>query len=144
MYPIVTASFLRSIEACSEPVTLFETTFPSGIDVSDPASDPGTVAAILAAGLDVEWASKNFPLSAGALAEYERVRAPARAEYERVRAGALAEYGRVRAPAEAEYERVRAPAPAEFERVTAGAEAEYERVTAGALLAAIRATGGGV
>ena len=122
MDPLVTASFLRSIEACSAHVTLFEVAFPSGIDVSDPANDPGTIAAILAAGLDIEWAADNFPLSAPAYAEYERVTAGAEAEYGRVTAGANAEYG----------------------RVTAGAYAEYERVRAGALLAAIRATGGGV
>ena len=144
MYPLVTASFLRSIEACSAHVTLFETAFPSGIDVSDPANDPGTVATILAAGLDTEWAAKNFPLSAPARAEYERVTAGAEAEYGRVTAGAEAEYGRVTAGANAEYERVTAPAYAEYERVTAPAYAEYERVRAGALLAAIRATGGGV
>ena len=99
MYPIVTASFLRSIEACSEHVTLFETAFPSGIDVSDPANDPGTIATILAAGLDTEWAADNFPLSAPARAEYGRATAPANAEYERVTAPAYAEYGRDRAGA---------------------------------------------
>ena len=54
------------------------------------------------------------PVTAPALAEYQRVSDPAWAEYERVNAAALAEYERVRDTALAECQRVSAPAHAAF------------------------------
>jgi hypothetical protein len=69
-------------------------------------------------------------LTASALAEYEKVEAPALAEYKKVTASALAKYNKVEAPALAEYKKVTAPALAEFDKVTASALAEYKKVTA--------------
>ena len=59
----------------------------------------------------------RLSLCAPALAEYNKVRAPAWAEYEKVCAPAWAEYNKVRDAAWAEYEKVCAPAGAEYEKV---------------------------
>ena len=56
---------------------------------------------------------------ASALAEYDKLCAPAGAEYVKVRDAALAEYEKVRAAAWAEYKKVCAPAGAELTQVFA-------------------------
>ncbi len=89
----VTAEMLRTMGACSDHVAIVKREWPRGV--------PLTAASIRKAyrlGLDVEWFAEEL-LSDDALAEYQKVRAPALAEYEKVRASALAEYQKVRAPA---------------------------------------------
>lgn len=76
-------------------------------DFSSPDNFPAEIAAVIKAGDFIGVGFSEYLLTKKALAEYERVRAPARAEYERVRDRALDECERVRAPALAEYERVR-------------------------------------
>ena len=118
----------RLAGACKDQLAIVTREWPNGIPVTQASMDRA-----VALKLDIDWAAKTL-LTATALVEYERVKAPALAEYERVKATARAEYERVRATALAEYERVRATAMVEYERVMATALAEYERVKATILL----------
>ena len=84
-------------------------------EMGDHVNDPINALDILHSNgaADIEWlldSSACHQDTAPALAEYERVKAPAWAEYLRVTAQALAEYERVKATAWAEYLRVTAPA----------------------------------
>ena len=116
---------LLDAKACSDQVVLFVQKFGASVDVTV------ELAVSLAGVFDFHWAAENL-LQPSALAEYERVEAPAWSEYERVKAPALAEYERVKGSAWAEYRRVKTSALAEYERVKAPASAEYERVKASA------------
>ena len=123
---IITLRKLKAKRACQVQLDKFKELFGSKVEI--------TLELCIkhAQDFNFNWAADDL-LSASALAEYQRVRAPAWAEYQRVRAPAWAEYQRVTASAYAEYDRVKAPAYAEYDRVTASALAEYNRVTAPAL-----------
>ena len=125
---MITASYLASLGACSDHVSRFAAAFPGGLDLATCDVD-ATAAAVVAAGLAVEWAVERLLTPAG------------RAESERVAAAARAEYDRVVATARAESDRVVAPAWAESERVAAHAWAEYERASAAAIITAAREHG---
>ena len=118
----------RLAGACKDQLAIVTREWPNGIPVTQASMDRA-----VALKLDIDWAAKTL-LTATALVEYERVKAPALAEYERVKATAMVEYERVMATALAEYERVMATAMVEYERVMATALAEYERVKATILL----------
>ena len=102
----------RLAGACKDQLAIVTREWPNGIPVTQASMDRA-----VALKLDIDWAAKTL-LTATALVEYERVKAPALAEYERVKATAMVEYERVMATALAEYERVKATALAEYERVT--------------------------
>ena len=103
---------LIDLRACREQVDLFRAKFGESVDVTPELCEA------VASEFDFCWAARNLLLPT-ALAEYERVRAPAYAEYERVTAPAYAEYERVRDAAYAECERVRDAAYAECDRAIA-------------------------
>ena len=99
----LTLETLKAKRACAEQLRLFESMFGQSVEVTE------ALCVEVSAKFDFAWAAQRL-LSLDALAEYERVTAPAWAEYKRVTAPAWAEYKRVRASALAEYERVRASA----------------------------------
>lgn len=97
---ILTIVKLRELGACTEARDNLQRIFGPG---------PITVTEALCVthatdGVNWDWAAHHL-LPPAALAEYERVRAPARAEYGPVYAAARAEYDRACAAARAEYER---------------------------------------
>ena len=129
-------------DACASQLLIVRREWPQGVPLT-----PLTAARCVELGLDLGWIAGHL-LDDLALAEFERVRAPALADYVRVMAPRDADFKRVMAPvkagktlADAEYARVMALASAEFDRVMALAlaektlaDAEYARATAPALL----------
>ena len=70
----VTADELREMDACDEQVEIVEREWPGGIPVTVPS-----IRKALRLGLDVGWFAERV-LPAPALAEYDKITAPAWAE----------------------------------------------------------------
>ena len=88
----LTLETLKVERACAEQLRLFESMFGQSVEVTE------ALCVEVSAKFDFAWAAQRL-LSPDALAEYERVTAPAWAEYKRVKASAWAEYKRVKAAA---------------------------------------------
>ena len=73
----------RLAGACKDQLAIVTREWPNGIPVTQASLDRA-----VALKLDIDWAAKTL-LTATALVEYERVKAPALAEYERVKATIL-------------------------------------------------------
>ena len=85
---ILTLQRLKDLDACTEQLALFESTFGESVEVTP------ELCVSVADKFNFVWAAR-YLLSQSARTEYGRVRAPAWAEYERVTAPVLAEYERV-------------------------------------------------
>ena len=123
MDKIITYQQLLDKGACTKQKVLFKKLFGSRVELTE------SLVLEHYQSFDVDWAVRNL-LSPAALAEYDKVCAPALAEYDKVRYLSLAEYNKVCSPALAEYEKVRNSAWAEYDKVCAPALAEYEKACA--------------
>ncbi len=112
-YPPITLELLKSKDACTSQLDLFQTHFGDG-----PVPLTEEVFTKFASVFDINWAARNL-LHVKDLIEYSEISAPA-----------YVEYNKVCAPAYAEYEKIYASVWAEYEKVCASARAEYQKVCA--------------
>ncbi len=112
-YPPITLEFLKSKDACTSQLDLFQTHFGEG-----PVPLTEEVFIKFASEFDISWAANNL-LNSEDFVECNKVCASASAEYKKVLASAYAEYTKVCDSAYDEYKKVRASARAEYQKVCA-------------------------
>jgi hypothetical protein len=117
---IITLQQLKDANACVAHIRFFKHTFGNSVKVTEES--------ILKVYDKFDWnfAAEHF-LSEKALAEYEKIKAPAYAEYKKINAAAYAEYKKIQASALAEYKKIEVPAFAEYKKIEASALAEYQK-----------------